>query len=309
MCIRDSLYTSDLDVIVNDQALMFIPIDDKIINRGVGVQESLSIKRNKIYQLTEHIQRLKKSCRLANINLPVTDEVLVQKVKETVAYAFKTHTIPPDYLTNLRIIITGGAGNFGIHPNVSGTFYVIVSKGRSLQGTTYLEASSEFTIPEVPPKPNLLAQMKSTNYMLNYLVAAKAKEYGGFWGVFVDSEDHLLETSIANLGIIDNENNFVIPPFETSLAGTTLMKCLDYVKTSLVPKGTIKNVVQRRIKRAEVYSNTKELLFFGGEKVVPVVNLDGRKVGSGVKGPICDILQAIVEEGFEEGETFDEYMK
>ena len=49
-------------------------------------------------------------------------------------------------------------------------------------------------------------------------------------GVFVDSQGYVAEGSVMNIGIITQEGELVVPPFEHALAGCTLKRLLHLVQ-------------------------------------------------------------------------------
>lgn len=42
---------------------------------------------------------------------------------------------------------------------------------------------------------------------------------------------------------------------------------------------------------------------------MPVLSLDGSKIGDGKMGPVCKFLQERLEKELESGESFEEFMK
>jgi branched-subunit amino acid aminotransferase/4-amino-4-deoxychorismate lyase len=58
--------------------------------------------------------------------------------------------------------------------------------------------------------------------------AAAAANLEAWWpqGVFVDREGYVAEGSVMNLGIITQEGELVVPPFEHSLPGCTIRRLL-----------------------------------------------------------------------------------
>ena len=116
----------------------------------------------------------------------------------------------------------------------------------------------------VPIKDPYFATLKSNNYLPNALLALDAQLEGfdqvnPLWrdlmqsmdlevhdrssvmpaqrtsahalqGVFVDSEGYVAEGSVMNIGIITQEGELVVPPFEQALAGCTLKRLLHLLR-------------------------------------------------------------------------------
>ena len=98
---------------------------------------------------------------------------------------------------------------------------------------------------------------------------------------------------MATVAVLLNNGDFVVPPFERILPGTTAIKIMDYIENEvlgrdsshLIEEGYIKQVVRREIKIEEAKAEAKEVMFLGGEECVPVMEWDGEPVGQGKKGP------------------------
>ena len=54
----------------------------------------------------------------------------------------------------------------------------------------------------LPQKPTMLATMKSTNYLLNSLVASHAERKGGCMGIQVNDKGMLAEGSVCNVAFV-----------------------------------------------------------------------------------------------------------
>ena len=117
----------------------------------------------------------------------------------------------------------------------------------------------------MPIKDPYFATLKSNNYLPNALVALDAQLEGfdqvrhypitaryhkvhheemnfvsilkGFefltthaQGVFVDSDGHVAEGSVMNIGIITHEGELIVPPFDQALPGCTLKRLLHLIR-------------------------------------------------------------------------------
>jgi branched-subunit amino acid aminotransferase/4-amino-4-deoxychorismate lyase len=94
----------------------------------------------------------------------------------------------------------------------------------------------EFTIREVPCKPALLANCKTTNYLLNCLRTQKAFELAKekeYLGINKDSKGFITEASVSNVAFVFENDVFVTTPFEKILKGTTLSMVIDKIEKHL----------------------------------------------------------------------------
>lgn len=112
--------------------------------------------------------------------------------------------------------------------------------------------------------------------------------------MLVDKEGHLLEASVANMAVVLPGNVFLLPPFDKTLQGTTSMKCLDFIKSTLIPSGVLSSVLREHITPQRVKAEALELMLLGGDDVVPVTALDDSQIGDGQAGPISQQLRAFI---------------
>ena len=65
-----AFYSSQLDGIVTDQALMVLPFDDHMVHRGHGIFDTAGIVNGRIYDLDAHLGRFLKSAERSKLALP-----------------------------------------------------------------------------------------------------------------------------------------------------------------------------------------------------------------------------------------------
>lgn len=205
-----AFYSSVVGGIATDAALFVLPIDDHMVHRGHAVFDTCNVSNGKAYGLTFHLRRLLRSATDARILAPssaasekrprnedfaedLSDlETLRSIVLHTIAASKKRDDV------YVRMWMSVGRGDFSILPsNCKGVnFYVVVhaypTKAREAEKR---KGISEVTV-SIPLKPQVLATLKSNNYMINALVAMEAKEKGGSLGLQLDSKGNAAETSI-----------------------------------------------------------------------------------------------------------------
>ncbi len=55
-------------------------------------------------------------------------------------------------------------------------------------------------------------------------------------GIEQDKEGFLLEGSMATVAVLLKNGDFIIPPFDRILPGTTAIKILDYIEKQIIPE-------------------------------------------------------------------------
>ena len=130
--------------------------------------------------------------------------------------------------------------------------------------------------------------IKSNNYLVRSYIATESKAQGGYLAIEADKNGYLLEGSVATVAVLMNNGDFIVPPFERILPGTTAIKILDYLDKEVLPQdltqGYIKRVVRREILISEAKAEALEVIFLGGEECVPVLDWDRQPVHDGKKG-------------------------
>src|SRR5215510_10911012 len=67
-----AFYSSQLNGVVTDPALMVIPFDDHIVHRGHGIFDTAAIVAGKIYDLDAHLNRFLLSADRSRLRLPAS---------------------------------------------------------------------------------------------------------------------------------------------------------------------------------------------------------------------------------------------
>src|SRR5687768_18323404 len=65
-----AFYSSQLEGIVTDPALMVIPFDDHMVHRGHGIFDTAGLVDGKIYDLEAHLDRFLLSAERSKLRLP-----------------------------------------------------------------------------------------------------------------------------------------------------------------------------------------------------------------------------------------------
>jgi branched-subunit amino acid aminotransferase/4-amino-4-deoxychorismate lyase len=191
----------------------------------------------------------------------------------------------------IRLMLTGGGGDYSVALNKSNC-QVYISIYREERGLATIE---EVCIQEKELK-NLNFNVKSNNYMVRSYIATESKSQGGYLAIEADKNGYLLEGSVATVAVLLSNGDFIVPPFDRILPGTTAIKILDYLQQEVLtsqalPLGYLTRIVRREITVAEAHSDAVEVMFLGGEECVPVLEWDGQQVGQGVKGPAATLFQ------------------
>lgn len=279
-------YNSHFDRIIKDEDLMVVPIYDRQVHRAHSIFDTVDVIKNRLILLDEHLARMAKSCEIVHIDLPMPLSVIREKIIDLASFCISHHGLENKNFY-IRYWVSSGGDNFGILPSGNSRFYAVAfDSEKPSENKLY----KEYTINTVEAKTGILAEAKTTNYLTNALVAMESKKKGGMLGIMLSKEGYILEPPISNVAFIWKNGDFVTPPFDGVLRGTTLIECMNYVREELVSKGIVRSVVQKQITAKDVFENAVEMIFIGGNYILPIGSLDDREISKEI-GKVTKIIQ------------------
>ena len=283
-----AFYSSQLGGIVTDPALMVLPFDDHMVHRGHGIFDTAGLVDGRIYDLEAHLDRFlgsaeKSRLKLAGSRAEMRDII----VRTTAASGVRDGAI--------RYWLSSGPGNLDLTPAAGATpgFFVIVFGGLAYPQRWYSEGLKVMTT-TYPIKPPLYAITKATNYLPNVLMQMEAKEAGLDNGVFIDDEGFVGESSNMNVAFVTADGVLRHPRFVRVLAGCTSLRLLE-LAPQLQGSGLLTGVEVCDIPVADARAAREMLLLGSSIKVAPIVEWDGRPIGTGAPGPVARALLDLLE--------------
>lgn len=293
-----AFYSSVTDAITTDPACMVVPVDDHMVHRGHAVFDTANLGGGRVYGLSFHIERLLRSAARARIE----HDYDAATIKSIILHTVAASGVTDDAI--IRYWLSAGRGNFGISPKGLGKahLYVVVCEYKGKVGL--LNGVKECTV-SVPLKPKLLAELKSTNYLLNALTTMEAESKSCFLGVQVDEDGFLMESSIANVAIVDEHGKLRAPPFDGILRGTTLTRATELAQP-LIDQGLLTGVdLENKVHQDDV-ARAREMIGFGGGGCYPIIEFNGQPVGTGQPGPVFKFLYQATLDDYQNPQLSDE---
>ena len=283
-----AFYSSQLGGIVTDSALMVLPFDDHMVHRGHGIFDTAGLVGGRIYDLEAHLDRFlgsaeKSRLKLAGSRAEMRDII----IRTTAASGVRDGAI--------RYWLSSGPGNLDLTPAAGATpgFFVIVFGGLAYPQRWYSEGLKVMTT-TYPIKPPLYAITKATNYLPNVLMQMEAKEAGLDNGVFIDDEGFVGESSNMNVAFVTADGVLRHPRFVRVLAGCTSLRLLE-LAPHLQGSGLLAGVEVCDIPVDDARAAREMLLLGSSIKVAPIVEWDGRPIGTGAPGPVAHALLDLLE--------------
>ncbi len=275
---------------VADAAHASIPVFDHGFLYGEGVYETLRTYDGEPFLFDRHMQRLRASAAMIQLDVPFADYEFLRRSQETMAAAglgrAADGVVREAYI---RVLLTRGVGELTYDPAATPTpSLVIIVKPLPETPIAQYEHGVRVAIVDLirnhPQSVNPL--IKSNNLLNNALGMQQALRRGAVEAVFRNYRGELSECSQSNLFIV--KNGIVrTPPLDAGLlAGITRAYVFEIgagigVK---VEESALKDENLWKADEAFFTSTTKELM--------PIVQVDDHTIDSGVPGPVTKQLLA-----------------
>ena len=255
------------------------------LHYGLGVFEGVRAYHTdqgpSIFRLQDHTDRLFRSAHILNMNIPYSKEELNKAQLAVVS----ENNLDSAYLRPLCFM---GSEEMGLRAdklkvNVmvaawEWPSYVspeLMEHGMKVKTSSYTRHHVNIT----------MCKAKAVgNYTNSILALREALDSGVDECLLLDTEGYVAEGSGENVFIIRN-NVIHTPELTSCLEGITR----ETIMTFAADLGL--KVVERRITRDEVYIADEAFFTGTAAEVLPIQSLDGRKIGTGSRGPITEKLQ------------------
>lgn len=284
-----AFYSSQLNGIVTDPALMVLPFDDHMVHRGHGIFDTAGLVNGKIYDLEAHLDRFLLSAERSKLRISPSREEMRDIIVKTTAISGKREG-------SIRYWLSSGPGSLELSPAAGSEpgFFVMVFGGLTYPERWLTEGARVMTT-TYPIKAPIYAITKATNYLPNVLMQMEAKEAGFDNGVFIDAEGHVGESSNMNVAFVTRDGVLAHPKFDHILAGCTSLRLLELAE-ALKEQGLVKTIEVRHVPVAEARASREMLLMGSSVKVAPIVQWDDRPIGDGKPGPVAKALLGLLED-------------
>jgi len=261
------------------KSLACISVYDSGFMHGDGVYEGIRVYQGKIFMLEEHIKRLFESAKTIDINIGITQE----EMKKIVIDLVKANKIRDNI--HIRLMVTRGKKRItGMNPKVNiGEASIVVlydykppifnKSGVKLITSTLRRAAPYFLDPKI----------HSMNQLNQIMTSIEANRQGADEAIMLDINGFVAETNGTTIFMVKDEM-FLTPTIDYILVGITRNILIGLVKE----KGY--EVIERNISISEFY-NADEVFICGtvGE-IVPVLEIDDKKIGERVPGKYTNWL-------------------
>ena len=244
---------------------------------GDGIFEGIRVYSNCVFKLDAHLERLENSARSILLGLPWSR----REISEAVCETCRANGITDGYI---RLVVTRGRGTLGLNPFKCSNpqLIVIVDNIQLYPEEFYTEGLKTITVPTRRIGPGSMPPtIKSLNYLNNILAKIEAVNAGCMEAIMMNDQGYVSECTSDNLFIVQKGIVYTPPAFAGALLGITRQVVMDMARESDI------KVVETNLTRYDLWVAQECFLTGTAAEVVPVTEIDGRKMGNGMPGPIA----------------------
>ncbi len=251
---------------------------------GDGVFEGIRAYNKLVFKLKEHIDRLYESAHSIMLDVPLAKS----KMQEAIIKTIQANKLKDAYI---RVVLSRGEGDLGLDPRKCKgrqTLVIIADKISLYPKEVYQKGMKIVTVPTMRNLCEAVnPQIKSLNYLNNILAKIEAINSGYQEGLMLDHLGYVAECTGENIFVVKNGQLYTPPQCMGTLRGITRDTVIDIAKKLKIPAN------EHVLTRHEFYISDESFLTGTAAELMPVVEVDGRKIGTGKPGKIT---QKIMEE-------------
>jgi len=256
------------------------------LHYGTGVFEGVRAyhaeQGTAIFRLEEHTDRLFRSAHILGMDIPYSKDEL-NEAQKTIVHDNKLDSA---YLRPMCFYGSEGIGlradNLKVHVMIAGWEWgaylgaEAIEKGIRIRTSSYTRHHVNIT---------MCKAKANGNYMNSTMALQEALRDGYDEALLLDVDGFVAEGSGENIFIVRNGVLFT-PDLTSALEGITRETIMTIAKEFGY------EIREKRITRDEVYVADEAFFTGTAAEVTPIRELDGRKIGSGTRGPITEKLQS-----------------
>ncbi|MBF4501590.1 D-amino-acid transaminase [Savagea sp. SN6] len=250
-----------------------IPVDERGHQFGDGVYEVTRIYEGKPFMMREHVERLVKSAEAIRMDLGMTVEEIESLMMEAVERSGEKNC-------DVYIQITRGIAKRGhlfpkdVKPSITMTVrpMEVIAMEERLAGKTAIFHEDERW---------KNCYIKSLNLLPNILAKQVANDAGAYEAILI-RDGYVTEGTSSNIFIVQNGELVTRPLSNYILAGITRMRVEQLAEQLNIP------FVEREFTKEDVLEAEEVFMTSTTNEVLPLVEIDGTTIGSGVAGPVTE---------------------
>ena len=243
---------------------------------GDGVFEGIRCYNGNIFKLEEHIDRLYDSAEAISLQIQLGRDQL----KDAIVSTLKANNLKDSYI---RLVVTRGVGKLGLDPfNCETPQLVIITDTIQLYPKELYEKGLDAIIVQTIRNHSkaLNPTIKSMNYLNNILAKIECLRAGAAEGIMLNTDGYVAECTGDNIFIVKDNEIFTPPVSAGILIGITRNVVIELAKEASI------TVKEEQLTEDDLYNADECFLTGTAAEIIPVANIDGRKIATGKPGKI-----------------------
>lgn len=277
-----SIFHINGNLVPAEQAV--IPALDRGFLFGDGVYEVIAVIDGLLLEFERHAARLARSLAEVGIRNPLPRDTLLARCRELVLRNGLREG-------SVYVQVTRGTDSkrdFAFPADVEPTVMMYVSE-KSLRVNPLAE--SGVRVASVPDMRWQRRDIKSVSLIAQVLAKQAAQASGAFEALMVDADGVVTEGASSSALLVDAQGRIVVRPLSREI----LPGCTRAAVLALAAKRGVA-VEERKFTLDECRRATELVLTSALHFVLPVIELDGQRVGTGQPGPVCRELRQLYME-------------
>lgn len=252
-----------------------VHINDRGYQFADGVYEGIPVRRGKLIDLDLHMDRLWRSMRELKMFQPMDRRPMSFVFKEVI----RRNRVSDGFL---YIQITRGvAPRDHAFPTTPVMPALVVTCKRLDYDGVRAKAIAGAKASIQPDQRWARCDIKSTSLLPNILAKQAAREMGGFEAIMTDADGMVTEGSSTNVWIVKDGNLITRSIRDNILSGITRLRVMDLAEQLQI------SIREEAFSAEEMVSADEVFITSSTCSTMPIVEIDGKKIGDGTPGPVA----------------------
>ena len=272
-----------------------VSVFDSVVQGGDAVWEGLRVYDGRVADLGGHLDRLFASAHALAFSGVPTREAVRQALFETLRANSMREGV------HVRLTLTRGekvTSGMSPHWNQSGCTLIVLAEWKppiyDPEGIRLVTASVRRNSPQF-----LDSKIHHNNLLNNILAKIEANHAGADDAVMLDAQGFVSETNATNMFLVRAEA-LLTPHADSCLPGITRASVIEMARSNGI------EVVERNLSTSELYTADEAFVTGTMGGLTPVLEVDGRQIGRGTRGPLTQRLHGLFSDwAFEHGEPIE----
>jgi len=257
-----------------------VHVEDRGYQFSDGVYEVCEVRDGRLVDERRHLERLARSLKELRMDMPMPFAPMRVVLRETVA-----RNRVRDGIVYLQVTRGVARRDHAFPPPGTRPSFVVTARAMD-RAKQEAAAEGGVSVVTVPDNRWERVDIKTVSLLPNVMARQAAREQGAREAWFVDAKGLVTEGSSSNAWIVTTDGNIVTRPAEHGiLKGITRTVVLEVAAREGL------RVEERGFSVNEAKAAKEAFLTAASQIVMPVVAIDGLKVGDGKPGPIARALR------------------